>query len=378
MMDMMQFTSRPTMETIRNYPTIMDIVECLAHAEEQQMRSDSPLGVLPTWMHRLRQPGTFTVVLNEGTKMPVLVPGARRQMVFFRGQSGEHTPCVPSVWRGSRESWKRNEMLSQLQTAEMMLVMQQHPVIQFLAQIHIKFTNSFGQTTKVVVPIPYDALAQHYGIRTRYLDLTVDKWTAAFFAATDCVNGQYGVHYPEEDLNSQYGVFYILDRSESGVETMTPMGIFPVGMQYFNRPGRQSAYAMCMHQDVAFEQMDGVIPIYFRHDSVANEIVFAMSQQSMCYFPEDSFAGVVGRIVNRTNQSFAMDSVHLVQRIYYPHWSEDDVLKMVKDLNIEVEDDLCTHFTSEELDRDWKEWEREGKDRYIKRLNFMDIAPFPM
>lgn len=73
-----------------------------------------------------------------------------------------------------------------------------------------------------------------------------------------------------------------------------------------------------------------------------------------------------------------MDSVRLVQRIYYPHWSEDDVLKMVKDLNIEVVNDLCAHFTPEELDRDWKEWEREGKDRYIQRLNFMDIAPFPM
>lgn len=376
MMDVMQFTSRPTAETIRNYPTIMDIVEYLAHAEEQQMMCDSPLDVMPLWMHHLRQPGMFTMVLNEGTNMPVLVPGARRQMVFYRGQSGEHAPCVPSVWRGSRESWKRNELLSQLQTAEMMLVMQKHPVIQFLAQTPIKFTNSFGQTTNVVVPIQYDALAQHYGIRTRYLDLTVDKWTAAFFAAMDWVDGQYCVHFPRENWDSQYGVFYILDRSENGVETMTQMGIFPVGMQYFNRPGRQSAYAMCMHPDVDFEQIDGVIPIYFRHDREANETIFAISQQAMYYFPEDSFAGVVNRIVNRANQSFTMDSVLLVQRIYYPHTSEDEVLKIVKDLNFEIVDDLCTSFASEELEQDWKEWEREGKERYLQHVNFMDIAPF--
>lgn len=378
MMDVMQYTSRPTVETIRNYPTIMDIVEYLAHAEEQQMRSDSPLGVLPPWMHRLRQLGVFTMVLNEGTNMPVLVPGARRQMVFYRGQSGEHTPCVPSVWRGSRESWERNELLSQLQTAEMMLVLQKHPVVQFLTQTPIIFTNSFGQKAKVVVPIQYDALAQHYGIRTRYLDLTVDKWTAAFFAATDWVNGQYHVHYPGEDLHSQYGVYYVLDRSRDELKKITQMGIFPVGMQYFNRPGRQSAYAMCMHPNMAFEQVDGVTPIYFRYDREANETVFAMSQQSMNYFPEDSFAGVVERIVNRTNQSFAMDSVRLAQRIYYPHRSEDEVLKMVKDLNIAVVDDLCTSFLSEELDRDWEEWEREGKDRYLHLVNFMDIGPFPM
>ena len=378
MMDMMQFTSRPTMETIRNYPTIMDIVEYLAHVEEQQMRCNSPLGVLPTWMYRMRQPGIFTLVVNEETKMPVLVPGARRQMVFYRGQSGEHIPCVPSVWRGGRESWKRNELLSRLQTAEMILVMQTHPVVQFMAQTPIKYTNSFGQTTNVIVPIQYDALAQHYGIQTRYLDLTVDKWVAAFFASTDQQNGQYKVHYSGEDFDSQYGVFYILDRSESGVETMTQMGIFPVGMQYFNRPGRQSAYAMCMHSDVAFEQINGVIPIYFRHDKVANETVFAMSQQAMCYFPEDSFAGVVNRIVNRADQSFAKDSVRLVQRIYYPDLGDDEVLKIVKDSNIDVVDDLSTSFAPEELDRDLKEWEREGKDRYLQHVNFMDIAPFPI
>ena len=51
---------------------------------------------------------------------------------------------------------------------------------------------------------------------------------------------------------------------------------------------------------------------------------------------------------------------------------------MVKDLNIEVVDDLCTSFLAEELDRDWEEWEREGKDRYLHLVNFMDIGPLPM
>ena len=37
-------------------------------------------------------------------------------------------------------------------------------------------------------PIPFrvglDGMAQHYGIKTEYMDLTLDPWTAAFFAAT--------------------------------------------------------------------------------------------------------------------------------------------------------------------------------------------------
>jgi len=375
MIDVMQYTKRPTVETIQNYPTVMDIVEYMAELEEQQIKTDTPLGGTLSWMYRLMQLGVFTLVMDENRRMPILVPGARRMMVFYRGQSEEHTPCVPSVWRGKRERWSRNELISQFQTAEMLLILKQHPVIQFVENTPIEFTNSFGQKISVIVPVQYDALAQHYGISTRYLDLTTDKWTAAFFAATDWADGQYTVHYGGENLNSQYGVFYVLDRSSQGVESMTKMGVFPVGMHYFNRPGRQSAYAMCMQRDVPFEQMEGVVPIYFRHDREANEMVFAVSQHSKGYFPEDSFAGVVEQIVNRANQSFTLSMIKLTRAIYHPQWSEEDMMKSVKGAGIDVEEDLCTRFSPKEMKADWEEWSREGKDRYLSKVNFMNIAP---
>lgn len=125
--------------------------------------------------------------------------------------------------------------------------------------------------------VNYLALAQHYGLKTRMIDITSDLKTALFFAC--CKIGEEGKWRPlaQEDFahrssralakegNSKYGVLY---RSKTEITDLKWMidkseweTIVPVGYQPFMRCAAQSAYMLLakdstydMYQDNTFEK----------------------------------------------------------------------------------------------------------------------------
>ena len=101
------------------------------------------------------------------------VKGHQGSRVFFRGQTEDWKPCVPSLFRApgrlaqdvqSRRISKLNEYVSEAQAAE-----------------------AFIKGKKYPYDYAHEALLQHYGVRTPWIDLVDNIWVALWFAVHRCV-----------------------------------------------------------------------------------------------------------------------------------------------------------------------------------------------
>lgn len=171
---------------ISELPTIIDVMETLA--ERENIRKITNPKELHPWK-----------MLEEGYYMPVL-SGSDNNLVqflptgpcfglYYRGQNQFYQECAPTLYR---KKTKEEEILSRLKANEFQLQVLTHPVVQELMISG--------------VAINLEALSQHYGFDTNRLDLTNDKWVAAFFATTYFKDGKY---YPvDEGFGEGFGVLY--------------------------------------------------------------------------------------------------------------------------------------------------------------------------
>ena len=353
MIDWSHYNNRPTLENISSYPTILDILKDVVGEEEQKQLHKLPLskGAYSAIGYDLTRVGRYFLLKDNTVSFPVLMPTSRTPYTFYRGQNHYYEPCKPSLNRFKEEDLPKEQLRSYLQTAEMVLVMRTHPVIRFIEKnpIHI------GKLGQVQLAVMYDGLAQHYGINTCYLDLTNDIWTAAFFAATQSSdNITYHPFTVNEStrFDDTYGVLYrrVFDCSspEVGKELNEVM---PIGLQYFNRPGRQCGFVRKMSENEDFNILPRWQRVFFRHDNAANRLIYTLSQFGKKYMPDDAFADVVKSIISQKKVS--IHSVDLARKIYYPEKSIQQLCEEVKALGFEITSDLNSSFSPEVIQRDW-------------------------
>ena len=373
MIDWSHYNNRPTLENISSYPTILDILKDVVGEEEQEQLHKLPLskGAYSAIGYDLTRVGRYFLLKDNTVSFPVLMPTSRTPYTFYRGQNHYYEPCKPSLNRFKEEDLPKEQLRSYLQTAEMVLVMRTHPVIRFIEKnpIHI------GKLGQVQLAVMYDGLAQHYGINTCYLDLTNDIWTAAFFAATQSSdNITYHPFTVNEStrFDDTYGVLYrrVFDCSspEVGKELNEVM---PIGLQYFNRPGRQCGFVRKMSENEDFNTLPRWQRVFFRHDNAANRLIYTLSQFGKKYMPDDAFADVVKSIISQKKVS--IHSVDLARKIYYPEKSIQQLCEEVKALGFEITSDLNSSFSPEVIQRDWDLWNTGGKERYMNRILFHPV-----
>ena len=296
-----------------------------------------------------------------------MMPMSRTPFTFYRGQLKYFDSCLPVLYRYKGEELERQRLLSKFQISEMILVMQTHPVINDL----MKGALNIPLLGEIKLPILYDGLAQHYGINTNYLDLTNNIWSAAFFASAKFLDGKYYPYEIKEDakLDDRYGVIYRLKYGvdEGKVKSFSKDMISPIGLQYFNRPGKQCAFVMKMSENENFNDTQSLERIFFRHDNDANRLVFTLCQMGKQFYVEDSLANVVDEI--RKNNLFCIKTINLVRDIYYPKSSVEQIVRAAKVAGIEFSQGLNTAFDSEQMNKEAIEWfYRGGRDRYIHRI----------
>ncbi len=375
MMDWSRYSNQPTPETISSYPTILDILKKVVEEEEQEQLHKMPLlkGVCSAITYDLTRVGRYFLMRNDMLGFPVLMPASRTPFTFYRGQNHYHESCKPSLNRFEKEQLPDERLRSYLQTAEMILVMRTHPVIRFIEEnpIHV------GKLLQLNLTIMYDGLAQHYGINTEYLDLTNDIWTAAFFAATKSSDNITYYPYTIEEstpFNNTYGVLYmrVFDISSSEDERDLTE-VLPIGLQYFNRPGRQCGFVRKMSEAEDFNTLPKWQRIFFRHNNSANRLIYTLSQFGKKYMPDDAFADVVKSIISQ--KKLSIRSVELARKIYYPEKSMQQLCEEVKSLGYEITPDLNSSFPPEVIQRDWNLWNAGGKERYISSILFQPVIP---
>src|ERR1051325_3159810 len=91
-------------------------------------------------------------------------------LFLYRGQMQRWRPCLATVGRGgqARNDVQLNQICSRTRIAEFESLLSDHPVMAIARENRIE--------------VDYDALAQHYGIPTFWLDITSSIDVACFFA----------------------------------------------------------------------------------------------------------------------------------------------------------------------------------------------------
>lgn len=264
-----------TKEEIAKLPTLLDIVNHYLEGEkriEELHESGHFKGLFPTHAYK----GMFEpLLMDDGTH--ILLPLSPAQHSYYRGESIYHEDCRPSLYR--RGMTDADIFVERLKRCEMELMMQQYSITDLFANsIHAQAPD------KTWIPLPfrigYGGMAQHYGIKTEFIDLTLDPWTAAFFAATkyDDTTDTYSVI--EDTEKYQCGAFYLYNEIPLPYPNHSRIDV--VGLQPLARPGRQSAFVYRMEQGENFNS----IARYdlFRHDVDVNRQIFEHANNSSQLF----------------------------------------------------------------------------------------------
>lgn len=102
------------------------------------------------------------------------------------------------IWTQEKEYLKKlikmelltDKFVERVKYAEFAQMIKDYPLVDIFDKgLSIKYPDGSYEPTSFSVDIM--ALAQHYGIKTELIDVTVDKFVAAFFACTQYIDGHY-------------------------------------------------------------------------------------------------------------------------------------------------------------------------------------------
>ena len=343
-------------EEIAKLPTLLDIVNHYLEGEqhiEEVHESSSFKGLFPTRDYK----GLFEPIRMEDGKH-ILMPLSPANHSYYRGESSYHEDCCPSLFR--KGMLDADIFVERIKRCELELMMQQYPITNL-------FANSiYAQAPdKTWIPIPfrigYDGLAQHYGIRTEFMDLTLDPWTAAFFAATtyDTETDTYSAI--EDTENYQYGAIYL--RNEIPLPNLRHSRIDVVGMQPLSRPGRQSAFVFRMNQGENFNTM--AQKNLFRHDAEVNRKVFEHSNRGNQLFPKELIGDRIRKEIVR-GEEFTQNAFELAKHRYYPTIDDKVLYSYLTDKHIAISTIDRNWFSDAEKNESTEYWKTCQQELFSK------------
>lgn len=332
---------------IAKLPNILDVMEMLAESENSDRIKNAK--ELHPW--KMLEEGYFMPISSDNDKNLVkFLPTGPCFGKYYRGQNQYYPYCKPTLLR---KRALNDRMLSRLKANEFQIQILTHPIIQELVQ--------HG------VDVNLEALAQHYGFDTKILDLTNDKWVAAFFATTQYKNGDY---YPVgSDFGEGYGVLYVaksfLKPFNSANFELLMARTDSIGFQFFPRPTSQSAYGFLMNDGENFDDSVLFDKFFFRHDQKASEWVFEISYRQKKYFPNDTLTQIANCILQ--DNGVSSDAVLRCQKYDYPKSSVDELKEICVSQGFEIYDHSKHGFSDEMIKNDVEEWESYGRNVFAHK-----------
>lgn len=315
-----------TADEIAKLPTLLDIVNHYLEGERriEEMHENSDFkGLFPMRAYK----GMFEPMrMEDGTH--ILMPLSPAQHSYYRGESSYHEDCRPSLYREGMTA--ADIFVERIKRCEMELMMRQYPITAL-------FANSIQAQApdKTWIPIPfrigYDGMAQHYGIKTEFMDITLDPWTAAFFAATK-YDDATDTYTPIEDTDKyQYGAFYL--RNEIPLPDPSHSRIDVVGMQPLLRPGCQSAYVFRMNPGENFNTMAQID--LFRHDAEVNRKIFEQANCGNKLFPKELIGDKIRSEIVK-GEEFSPLAFSEAKRRYFATTGDEELRRYLADKHITI------------------------------------------
>lgn len=338
---------------IKQLPTILDIVEYISTIENRQMRED--LKMEYDWL-KMNQEGKYMPVSDQPrTNIVKFFPCSQSTFTFMRGQNAYHHPCYPSIFRETDIDAGDYWLISRLRACEFILTFLNHPIV---------------NEVKMNCKVEDMAIAQHYEIPTEYLDLTNNKWVAAFFAATYKEGNRY---LPTKTgYDKGVGVVYIYRPQMHNPNQFDK--ISTLGFQYFERPTRQSSFVYKMEKGEDFDSNPRYIRLVFRHDTKASEMIYEMAYEQERFYPNDEWAEIVSQI-KRNDYPLSRGSI-VLSRQYGVNIPEEEIRQILTRNNISLTDQYqpLAHLTYEQYADDIRRWNEYGRPNINRRI----LPPIPV
>lgn len=335
----------PEMEQ-KELPNLLDVMEMIAYNEEWfHLEKDVMRMIFPTHY----QEGMFeTVQMPDGRTH--LYPCALYPYRYYRGQSDrlDGKKCKPSLYRGLPDVEMFHERLC---LKELELLLREYPLTK-IYEGGLCYNTPEG-TKPLFLNVDSTAIGQHYGIKTDVLDLTTDKWIAAFFAATKYENGTY-CPYKEDGI----GVIY--EYTERPVFNAAVNRLSAVGLQPFSRPGCQAGLVYKMQKDEDFN--DKAKRIFFKHDAAISELIYNYCNRSKKLFPDEILEGKVNEI--KASKVYSRQALNNTIKEYYQDITDEALRGYFEELAISIQEDAPVRFTEAELKAFDERWVKE-KDHFF-------------
>lgn len=330
----------------KELPNLLEVMEMIAYDEEWFHLEKGTLRMMfPTHY----QEGMFeTVQMPNGTTH--LYPCALYPFRYYRGQSDrlEGKKCQPSLYRGLTDEEMFHERLC---LKELELLLEDYPLTKIYKE-GLSYNTPEGPKP-MFLNVDTTAIGQHYGIKTDVLDLTSDKWVAAFFATTKYENGEYSP-YKEDGI----GVIYRY------TDQLNPNGTFnrlsAVGLQPFSRPGRQFGLVYKMFKDEDFN--DCAQRIFFKHDPAISEFIFNYCNRSKKLFPNEILENKVKDI--KASKVYSRQALKNTIKEYYRDYEEEKIQKYLENMGVTIQNNQLIVFSEAELNAFNEQWEKT-KDHFF-------------
>ncbi len=332
--------------------TLFDILDHYSIEDEGFALDKS---ILRSLMPSYEQEGRF-----EAIKMPDesvhLYPMGLAFNIYYRGQSQFFEPSYPSLYRnGIKES---RVFVERMKYEELKRCIIEYPITEYF-QNDILLRVPDGNLIPIKFSVDPLALAQHYGVLTELMDITTDKFVAAFFATTTC--DKNGVYTPIITPQKEKGVLYRYWEIVPNYEKLRA-----VGLQPFSRPGEQCGLVYHMDKGENFNDV-ALSKDFFTHDPTVAEFIFNYTNRSKKLFPESPLTTHANAIAQA--KKLSLWAYEEAKKEFYPKVSEEVLQGYLSEQGIELDENVNFSFSEEEKLQCRREWEEGGRDKTLSRID---------
>jgi len=170
---------------------------------------------------------------------------------FYRGENDnfdDKYPCVPKIFRIKNQgeidlsgnTYNELILIDRLRIAEFAFIAKQFPQVRYAIDDYCN--------------VDFDALAQHYDLNTDLLDMSSDIAVAAFFA-THTYDPQNGYQIKDDGIGCLRVYVHMATSDNFNAEKKFRL----IGLQPFQRPGIQCAFAIKLNEGEDFSTVSGKV-----------------------------------------------------------------------------------------------------------------------
>lgn len=170
--------------------------------------------------------------LQSDSKRFVIMAGCELNLRLYRGENKDNPNFSPSIKRNGLKPATLEHCFEWIKTEEFKNFFQESIYYNMISGIEIEGLHFEPNL---------DAIAQHYGFKTNYLDLTQSRLVAQFFAMT-YYNEEKSQILPIEDFTNYKPIIY--DIKITDLYKLKPQAFKIIGIQPLWRPLQQFAYAI--------------------------------------------------------------------------------------------------------------------------------------